>query len=156
VTEIDHQHDLNTAAQPTGATWRRRICLGIAGVLAVATLAACGTSSSSKATEPTTASSRAGSATSSAAGSSQPAAQPAVITIDKFAYQLPASVSPGATVMVQNKDRENHTVTADSADAFDVKVDADASVSFTAPTKPGSYPLHCIYHSNMHGTLVVK
>jgi plastocyanin len=125
-------------------------------MLSVAALAACGTSSSSKVTESTAASSPAGSATSSASVSSQPVAQPAVITIDRFAYQLPASVSPGATVMVQNKDGENHTVTADSAGAFDVKVDAGASVSFTAPTKPGSYPLHCIYHSNMHGTLVVK
>ncbi|MDQ1741136.1 MAG: hypothetical protein QOE53_2788 [Pseudonocardiales bacterium] len=169
MTEVDHQHDHKIAAQLTGVTWRRRVCLGIVGILGVAALAGCGTSSSSKATEPTTASSPAGSATSSAAGSSQPAAgssssavssqpaaQPAVITIDKFAYQLPASVGPGATVMVQNKDGENHTVTADGADAFDVKVDAGASASFTAPTKPGSYPLHCIYHSNMHGTLVVK
>ena len=69
---------------------------------------------------------------------------------------MPASVSPDATVVVENKDGENHTVTADQADAFDVKVDGGARVSFTAPTNPGSYPLHCIYHANMHATLVVR
>ncbi|MEO7262934.1 MAG: cupredoxin domain-containing protein [Jatrophihabitantaceae bacterium] len=59
-------------------------------------------------------------------------------------------------ITVQNKDGEKHTVTADSADAFDVEVDGDGSASFKAPTAPGSYPLHCIFHSNMHGVLVVK
>jgi plastocyanin len=29
-------------------------------------------------------------------------------------------------------------------------------VTFTAPNKPGTYPFHCTYHSNMHGVLVVK
>ena len=29
-------------------------------------------------------------------------------------------------------------------------------VTFTAPAAPGSYKFHCAYHSNMHGTLVVK
>jgi len=79
-----------------------------------------------------------------------------VITIDKFAYSLPASVSPGAKITVQNKDGENHTVTADSGGAFDAKAEASASITFTAPMKPGSYPFHCTYHSNMHGVLVVK
>ncbi|UQX86935.1 cupredoxin domain-containing protein [Jatrophihabitans telluris] len=53
-------------------------------------------------------------------------------------------------------DGENHTVTADSANAFDVKATAGSTVMFKAPTAPGSYAFHCTYHSNMHGVLVVK
>jgi plastocyanin len=55
-----------------------------------------------------------------------------------------------------NMDGENHTVTADSGNAFDVKATAGTTVTFTAPSKPGTYPFHCTYHSNMHGVLVVK
>ncbi len=79
-----------------------------------------------------------------------------MITIKKFAYQSPASVSPGQTIMVMNEDSENHTVTADSANAFDDIASAGKNTMFKAPMKPGSYPFHCTYHSNMHGVLVVK
>lgn len=80
-----------------------------------------------------------------------------MITISNFAYQTPASVGPGTTVTVKNTDQVAHTVTADSdASLFNVTVDPGQSRSFTAPTKPGSYPFHCTFHSNMHGTLVVQ
>ncbi len=73
-----------------------------------------------------------------------------------FAYEVPVSVAPGAKVMVANADKVAHTVTADSGgDVFDVNIDAGGTASFTAPTKPGTYEFHCIYHGNMHGTLVV-
>jgi|GEM_PF-581406 len=167
----DHQDaaDLRTAGTRPG-----RICLGIAGVLSVAALAACGSSSSSQPPSSATSaassaaggmSSAAGSMSSmmpapttaaSSAGASQPAAEPAVITISKFAYAVPVSVSPGAMITVMNKDEEAHTVTADSGNAFDDMATAGASTQFKAPTKPGSYPFHCTYHSNMHGVLVVK
>jgi len=170
VTGVDQHNDSRAAARATGVAWRRRSRLSIAGILGVAALTACGASSSSKATAPAAASSAAGGTTSSTAGSpqptagsassasvsSQPDARPASITIDKFAYQVPASVSPGAMVTVLNKDGEAHTVTADSGAAFDDKASPGASTSFTAPMKPGSYPFHCTYHSNMHGVLVVK
>lgn len=58
--------------------------------------------------------------------------------------------------MVKNDDSVNHTVTADSGSAFDVTVNASSTATFTAPTKPGTYAYHCTFHSNMHGTLVVK
>ncbi len=87
--------------------------------------------------------------------SSQPTAQAAAITIERFDYEVPVSVSPGAMITVENKDGEKHTVTSDSADAFDVEVDGDGSASFKAPTAPGSYPFHCAFHSNMTGVLVV-
>lgn len=164
----DHQ---DAADHRTGGAKPRRIYLAVAGVLSVAALSACSSSSSPTPQPPASASSSAAgstspvapasssassSAASTSADASQPAAQPAVITISKFAYAVPESVSPGAMITVMNKDEEAHTVTADSGDAFDDKATAGASTQFKAPTKPGSYPFHCTYHSNMHGVLVVK
>jgi plastocyanin len=79
-----------------------------------------------------------------------------VVHIKDFDYQVPDSVSPGATVTVMNMDGEAHTVTADEGDAFDAQVTGDATGTFTAPMEPGSYPFHCTYHGNMHGVLVVR
>lgn len=81
---------------------------------------------------------------------------PVVLTIKDFDYSGPKAVQPGATITVQNKDSITHTVTADNGDAFDVRVDGGKSATFKAPGRPGSYPYHCEYHSNMHGTLMVK
>ena len=137
----------------------RAALIGLTCTAALGILAGCGGSSSAG-----TASSSSGSAMdsssmssmgSSSAGASA-AASAVVIHIEKFAYQTPASVSPGATVTVMNMDGEAHTVTADSGGAFDVKAAPGASTTFTAPTKPGTYAFHCTYHSNMHGMLVVK
>lgn len=85
-----------------------------------------------------------------------PSTSAALITIKNYGYQGPTSVKPGATVMVKNEDTVNHTVTSDTGGAFDVIATASATVTFKAPTKPGTYPYHCTYHSNMHGSLVVK
>ena len=80
-----------------------------------------------------------------------------MITIKGFGYAVPKNVRPGARVMVTNDDQVAHTVTADaSTNLFNVVIDPGSSVTFTAPTQPGSYPFHCTYHSNMHGTLVVQ
>ena len=79
-----------------------------------------------------------------------------VITIANFAYQGPVSVSPGSTVTVKNEDSRAHTVTSDQAGLFDAVVPGGGNVVFTAPTTAGSYAYHCTYHSNMHGTLIVK
>ena len=85
------------------------------------------------------------------------AAEPILITIKDFKYTLPASVAPGAKIMVTNQDDQNHTVTSTPKGAFEVKVDGGAGTdSFTAPTKPGSYAIVCDFHANMMGTLVVK
>ncbi|MGH3502263.1 MAG: cupredoxin domain-containing protein [Nocardioidaceae bacterium] len=88
--------------------------------------------------------------------STSPSSTKVVITIKDFDYQGPESVSPGAQVTVMNEDDTTHTVTADDAGDFDVNVEGGDTVTFTAPSKPGSYPYHCEYHSSMHGTLVVK
>ncbi len=84
------------------------------------------------------------------------AAAPALITIKDFMYTLPASVPPGAKIMVTNQDNQNHTVTSSPKGAFEVKVDGGGTATFTAPSTPGSYKIVCDFHANMTGTLVVK
>ena len=93
----------------------------------------------------------------SSAGSTSAAggASGAVITIKDFAFTTPASVSPGATVTVNNEDNTAHTVTADDGKSFDDAAGTGKS-TFTAPSKPGSYAFTCTIHPEMHGTLVVK
>jgi plastocyanin len=84
------------------------------------------------------------------------AAATATITIDNFQYTSPPSVSPGATVAVKNADSMEHSVTADSGNAFSVDIEGGRSATFTAPTTPGTYDYHCSYHPMMHGQLIVK
>lgn len=79
------------------------------------------------------------------------------ITIKGFGFGAPLTVSPGATVAVTNQDSAPHTVSADDGSAFNVDVKGNGgSGTFTAPTQPGTYTFHCIYHPQMHGTLTVK
>lgn len=59
-------------------------------------------------------------------------------------------------ISVHNQDDTAHTVTADSGAAFNVNVPASGTATFTAPTRPGSYPFHCTYHANMHATLTIR
>ncbi len=66
-------------------------------------------------------------------------------------------MAPGATVAITNMDTAAHTVTADEGSAFDAEVKGGGgTATFTAPTKPGSYPYHCTFHPGMHGVLIVK
>ncbi|HEY0168737.1 MAG TPA: cupredoxin domain-containing protein [Jatrophihabitans sp.] len=169
MTRIDSRPDFARPPTRFGASRRIRIGVALASAVGVAALAGCGSSDSPEASRPSSASSPAGTGTvsavapsspaassSAASTSPQPTAQAVTITIEKFDYSAPASVSPGAMITVENKDDEKHTVTADSADAFDIEVDGDGKTSFKAPTMPGSYPFHCIFHSNMTGVLVVR
>lgn len=90
--------------------------------------------------------------------SSAPAAADVPLRIAGFSYD-PASltVAPGQTVAVTNTDAAEHTVTSDEAELFGADDITTAKTgTFTAPTTPGSYPFHCEYHSQMHGTLIVK
>ena len=98
------------------------------------------------------------SAPGSGPGSSPTAATAAgTITIKDFAYGDPLTVAPGATVAITNMDTAAHTVTADEGSAFDAEVKGGGgTATFTAPTKPGSYPYHCTFHPGMHGVLIVK
>lgn len=94
-------------------------------------------------------------ATTSAAPTTPAAAGP-TITISDMQFGPPLTVAPGATVTVVNSDSAEHTVTADSGNAFDVDVDGKGTTTFTAPTTPGTYAFHCTYHPRMHGQLIVK
>lgn len=128
----------------------------------IVALAGCGSSGTTAGSDATGAASQTSSspATPEPGASTSPdsgAAAPALITIKDFKYTLPASVAPGAKVMVKNEDSQNHTVTSSPKGAFDVNVaGGGGTATFTAPTKPGTYNLICTFHANMMGALVVK
>ena len=95
-------------------------------------------------------------ATASEPASTAAAAPAATIGISNFMFNTPPTVPAGATIAVKNSDSVEHSVTADSGNAFNVDVDGGETATFTAPSQPGTYPYHCSYHPMMHGTLVVK
>ncbi len=145
--------------------------LPTAAVLAVAILglSGCGSSNdspaagqgtttmthSAKVTHPTKAPATKPSASTPATSSGDAMAGMVMIDIKNFMYVGNMSVKPGQQVMVTNDDPEAHTLTSDQTGMFAVTVQAGATATFDAPTKPGSYAYHCDFHSNMHGTLVV-
>lgn len=133
----------------------RKVVATVATVGLLAVTGACGKSDGSAgATSPG----------STATTSDQPTETPSIapnaaetITIKNFAFKVPASVSPGAKIVVKNEDSAAHTVTADGNGSFDVDVAGDGgSATFTAPTTPGTYMIKCKFHANMSGILVVK
>ncbi|ARF58128.1 cupredoxin domain-containing protein [Streptomyces gilvosporeus] len=81
------------------------------------------------------------------------------ITIKDFTY-VPAvlTVRPGAKITVDNKDSAPHSVTATGGKGgFDTgTIKGGATATFTAPTKPGSYPYYCDIHEYMKGKLTVR
>jgi plastocyanin len=136
----------------------KRLLLVAAMTATLIGLSGCGSSSNSSnaASAPKSSAHTSPASSSGASGKSAPTAAAAMITIKNFAFQGPASVKPGTKVMVMNADSETHSVTSDISGLFDVNVDAGGTATLTAPSKPGSYPYHCKYHSTMHGMLVVK
>jgi plastocyanin len=126
------------------ATVAATVLLGLSG------LAACSSKSDTAMTPPQSSTT---SSTPPASGHTH-TAMSGMIMITSFAFAGPGMVKPGAKVMVMNEDSEAHTVTSDSG-KFDVKVDPGKTVTFTAPKMPGTYPYHCSFHSQMHGSLKV-
>lgn len=121
-------------------------------VLLSCALAACGTA----AAKPTTATpSKASKATPPAAAQVHSPASSATITIKGFAFGAPVTVKPGEKIAVHNADAEAHSVTADSGGAFNVTVPPSGTLTLTAPSRPGTYAFHCMFHGNMHGSLRV-
>jgi plastocyanin len=108
----------------------------------------------------------------SSSGSAAPAAQgsPAAsvtsappgpadaIRIAGFSYApSPLTVTPGATVTVSNADSAAHTLTSDTSGLFGGgNLEQGDTLTFKAPSRPGTYAFHCGYHPRMHGTLVVR
>jgi plastocyanin len=120
---------------------QRRILLLIAAAVLAIGLAAC--SSSSK------------SASASSSSGTTPAAGAADITIKDFAFTT-KPVKAGATVTVTNNGPSTHTVTSDDGKSFSTgNVDSGKTVTFTAPSAPGTYKFHCSIHTFMTGTLTV-
>jgi plastocyanin len=110
-------------------------------------LAGCGGSGSASAPAKSTAASP---ATASAGSAS-------AVKISGFKF-APATltVRHGAGISVTNEDSTAHTATADDGHSFDTgPLDQGASQTVTV-SKPGTYPYHCMFHSFMHGRLVVK
>lgn len=133
-------------------------------LLALGALALTGCSSGSS----KTASVAAPATTESSAPSTAPAggapttiaAAPAAGTamkIASFAYDpTPLTVAPGVVIAVTNTDGAEHTVTSDLNGLFANDIAHGKTITFTAPTKAGTYRFHCEYHASMHGTLIVK
>ncbi len=93
------------------------------------------------------------------ATTSSAAAAADTIVIKNFSFS-PATltVAPGTKVTVTNEDSVTHTVTSTaSPHAFDTgDVSAGATLTFTAPTKAGTYTYICTIHTYMHGSLTVS
>lgn len=96
-------------------------------------------------------------ATASAAPAASAAAVTATAVVIKNFLFAPESltVAAGATVMVDNQDGANHTITADDGSFDTGNIAGNARGMFTAPTKPGTYPYKCAIHPFMTGTLIV-
>jgi plastocyanin len=134
------------------ATLTRSVA-GLALITLVTLVAGCagsGKPSSSPATKPVTAPTTA----SAAADADAPDTGVATITISSKSLGGPITANPGEPITVVNKDTVSHTVTSGSA--FSVKVKGGGTASFTAPTTPGTYPLVCHAHPDLHGTLTVR
>ena len=79
----------------------------------------------------------------------------AVLVIEGFAFSA-ATVAPGATVSVTNRDGAPHTATATDGGFDTGTVDPGTSTTFQAPAVAGAYALFCAIHPSMTGTLTVR
>ncbi len=79
-------------------------------------------------------------------------------TIEGFAFKPSAiNVLPGDKVTYDNKDAAPHTVTSDTAGAFDSgTIAGGAKGSITAPATAGTYTYFCKIHPAMKASLVVQ
>ncbi|MBT2467198.1 cupredoxin domain-containing protein [Streptomyces sp. ISL-66] len=104
-------------------------------------------------------------ATSTSATPLSPPASTSTVTVESAEVRIqdfkftPAEVkvTAGAKITVTNEDSAPHTLTATEGYAFDTgTIEAGKSATFTAPSKPGSYPFFCSIHPQMKGTLIVS
>jgi plastocyanin len=71
-------------------------------------------------------------------------------------------VSPGATIVWDNKDTALHTATSGKSPTPDQKFDSGVvgpnqeSKPVTMPTEPGEYPYFCTLHPFLQGTVIVQ
>ncbi len=111
-------------------------------------LSACGGGGGSGSSSPTTSSPSSG--TSAATPTTS-------ITISNFMFApMAASVAPGSTVTVANKDSVTHTLTATGGQFDTGDIGPGQTKTFTAPTKAGTYDYMCNIHQYMTGKIVVR
>jgi plastocyanin len=126
---------------------RARRCRGGAFVLVLAgalLLAACGSSGG-------------GSGSSGSSASASAATTTKSVTISNFMFSpMTASVAPGSTVSVTNKDSVTHTLTATGGQFDTGDIGPGQTKTFTAPSKAGTYSYICNIHQYMQGTIVVR
>jgi plastocyanin len=126
------------------------ITVALVGVAVLAGACSSGASSSSSST--TT-----GSGGSNSEGGSASTGGSATITIQNFSFSpAKVTVTPGEKVTVTNKDSVAHTVTANDKKFNTGDIEPGKTVTFTAPSSPGSYPYICTIHQYMTGMLTVK
>jgi len=79
------------------------------------------------------------------------------ITISNFMFSpMHASVAPGSTVSVTNKDSVTHTLTATGGRFNTGDIGPGQTKTFRAPSKAGTYDYICNIHQYMMGTIVVR
>jgi len=65
-------------------------------------------------------------------------------------------VAPGTEVMWHNGGRNRHTVTADGGAFGSPTLIPGDDFTISAPTTPGVYQYHCVFHSYIRGTVTVS
>jgi plastocyanin len=100
------------------------------------------------------------SASVSAATHASVSATPATrgtITIRNYGFSGPGRIlARGARVTIRNLDGTAHTVTSNVGHAFNIRVGAHRTVTFTAPRRVGRYGFHCSIHPFMRGSLTIR
>jgi plastocyanin len=79
------------------------------------------------------------------------------VTISNFMFSpMAASVAPGSTVSVTNKDSVTHTLSATGGQFNTGDIGPGQTKTFTAPTKAGTYSYICNIHQYMMGKIIVR
>ena len=102
-------------------------------------------------------SSSSGGGSGSSGSSARAATATKSVTISNFMFSpMSASVAPGSTVSVTNKDSVTHTLTATGGQFNTGDIGPGQTKTFTAPSKAGTYSYICNIHQYMKGTIVVR
>ena len=89
-------------------------------------------------------------------GSAETAPAPGGIVISNSAYSGSMTVKPGQKVTVTNKDPMRHALVSTKTLFSTGAIVGGGTGTFTAPAVAGSYPVHCLFHTTMQGTLIVQ
>ncbi len=92
--------------------------------------------------------------TAAATTAARPATDGGEITIADFAFEGPATVAVGTTVVVTNTDTTTHTWTAVAGEFDSGPIGPGESFEFTF-AEPGAFDYVCEIHPSMQGSIVV-